>query len=45
MGIGGELMRMIFTRAGLILECVECGQRFAADSPELEAGHDCEVAE
>lgn len=34
---------MIFTRAGLIMECVECEQRFEADSPELEAGHDCEA--
>jgi hypothetical protein len=34
---------MRFTRGGIVLECRECSARFLSHSPELEAGHDCEV--
>ena len=34
------MMKMIPTRAGLMLECVECGTR--GNSEEMSYGHDCE---
>lgn len=38
-------MKVLITRAGILFECVECGQRFEADSPDIQFGHDCEVEE
>lgn len=34
------MMRMIPTRAGMVLECTECNTR--GNSEEMSYGHDCE---
>ena len=36
------MMKVLMTRAGVLMECVECSRQFSSDDPELEAGHDCE---